>query len=486
MIRLMEGIVVVMVRRTIGSRVPARARRWIYAILVASVAGGILWLCRLWYLHAEASTAVDRPILALSAVLGMFVIGGLSVLLAEAARDKSGRVEAVLSTLPLSRRAIAGIAWTPTVALACACVVVSLPPAGCVLVGLGYPVGEAFALVASSLAIGLFVGVGALCGSYLLLRSSRWNAARYPIAMVVWISAAAALVAESFLLLAQPGSFASVVQLLPLVAADAATGTAVTAPLGFACAACALAAGAAFVLVIARSTDQGHGRTVWLTWGGGSPFVRPVADLLYVVRDATSLANIVGAFLANVTLVVIAWHLPGLLRPQAVPAIEVVIAVFVASPLRGLRGVFPARLPPQQLIGLPVTSWVTSQAIVTIAVATFVAAPGLALIALPGVAPLSALAGLAESSALALVVAALCGWTVPVSGDNALGQIVMTVVCSVLLVSALTFVVPVLAALVVPVRLGIVLGLVVATFLLARAVEGRRWGVPMIEGKVGL
>ncbi|NEM90863.1 hypothetical protein [Galbitalea soli] len=430
MIRLLAGAADLLLRRVTGSPL-RRTRR--YSILVVAVlcgSGISLGSSVAATQHYGGHRGVDSYLLPPAMAIVLALAAGLLVILAEAVRDKSGRLEGALSALPLGRRHIAIVVWAPVVTLLAGVGMLMIPPAISALVALGQPLGSAIRGVVASLSFGIFLGGVSLAVSHFLLRSGRWNGVRYPVAMMLWIVLGVVDIGYSLGALADSDPSGVGLLVMPLLITELARGTSFSIPLTMLCVVLALGALALLATSLSGAGASGRAGRVRLRWRAGDQLSRVVAETLYYLREPTTAANVISAFLVGVSVAVVMWLLPPRLATQLLVPALYGIALFAAAPVRVLRGVFPRRHPPQQLIGMSARSWTRTQWSAALLLVALAAVPAIAAIVLPQPNRPESILTFVSAISLSTACALVAGWVAPVQLDNALGQVIATVLTS--------------------------------------------------------
>lgn len=373
------------------------------------------------YQGAAAADPTERLFSALISLAVSYVIVGPIVLAAEGARDRTGRFTGALASLPISGRRVHLLVWAPTLLLVLMMSALLFPPAVASLLGAGLSLADALAYAGAAMSLGVGSAAAAIVTVSLILRGNKWSVVRAPVSYLAWAAIAVVEIAASIGVLSGgdvPGWL-----LFPRMVADLAEGVVLDAVVGTASVGVGAVAVASLLLLSAERFETiSHGRVI-VRWGSGLCRGRIVGELLYAFRDASTAANVSSALLLSWGVLALVYRLPESTHQQALPWAVSAILLCAGAGARGLRGVFPARRTPQQLIGVGLANWFTSQTLISCLVVSLVGVPA---VLLPGAISshgIPLLVSLMLSTASCTVV---CGWVLVVRNENAMGQVLAT------------------------------------------------------------
>lgn len=401
----------------------ANRPRWRVPIYLGLLAAGVIASAGLAIRNLQEMLALDpvsRSFAVVIAVAVGSVLAGPVVLTAELARDKSGQFRAALAALPLTRRSIHLLVWGPVLLLIALILVLLLPPTFATLLGAGLAPVDAALYACLSLALGAGSAALAVLVVSVLLAGPRWNIVRAPVCYLAWIALVVAQLLVTVDTLLGNDTPARHWLLLPDLVEQAGRGVSPSPATTVAIVAVSVAIAAGLLFGVGDRVDVPARRRVRLAWSGHHRFA---GELLYAVRDANTLTNLVSCVLLDVGALCLVLQLPDAALAQAVPLAMIVILLTAGIPARGVRGTFPSARTVQQTIGMRAGPWVAGQ---QGAGAVLFVVAGAPAILLPGIVwPQGALELLALALAI-LACATAFGWLIVVRNDNPLGQVLMT------------------------------------------------------------
>ncbi len=394
--------------------------------LRAPVYGGILglgttasaWFSVTGYRDAVAAAPTEASFTDLIAVAIGFLTAGPVMLLVDGARDRSRRFQRSVASLPLSARRLSLLVWAPPALFGAAVIVWLTVPTFFTFLGSGLSAIESLAVTLVPLVIGASVALLAMTAAALALRGARWDVVRPPVAYLLWtVLVILEFVVCGAVLEGRDDPLAPWLLLPRVVASVAAAEPLDPASL--------LAAPAVLVGAIAIAWLAGRGgsadlrqRPLRLEWRGRS---RLVGELLLVLRDPNALANILSALVLCTVAALVMNRLPEALQVGAFRVGAAIVCLCAAVPIRGIRGIHPARVTTAQLLGMGVVGWMLRQFAIAALIFCALTVP---LWFLPGVEQPTSLAIACGMALTALGCSVLIGAVLLVRADDSVGQVV--------------------------------------------------------------
>lgn len=416
---LLPGALSLMLRRLTHTQRVRWPRRVLYA------GGGIALLSVLTaatvavYANPPTNTltiSLYRPVV----VMILPVVAGLAVIVMEGSRDRSGEVQRALECLPVRRRDAALLVRLPSLILAGIVIAAPLPLATAALMSVGGAVAASMVTVLAAEGVGLVCVALPYWIAAHAMRSARWDAIRFPVVLVLWVLVLGwqywlvfdTLIARQGV----PPAWAPLARTLV-----ESLGQGLTPGAGLIGGALGLAAALAIGVRFASADQSEPERFIRWEWRAGRKRGRFRGELRYALRDPAVCANATVGLLTSFLVVVGFQALPPDVQPTLQGLALTLVGVFAATAARGVRGIYPARVPPQRLLGLSAASWAASTAAVVLTLAGVVFFPVLAVIALSSDGITTAMLA-AGAYLLCGAFAIVTGAVAPVSSTNVLGQ----------------------------------------------------------------
>jgi hypothetical protein len=363
-----------------------------------------------------------RGALAAVVLLMLFFAAGPVLLLTESIRSAGSRIQAVLSSLPLTGREITLLMWLPTFIVSVLLLALLWLPGAAAVSGLKFStnvsvVGALLALLSGYSFAGFIIVLVRV-----LLSRGTWSQVQYPVMVLGWMGVTALEIWRAGTPFASPnlqlGDYLLLIPwLLRQTTLDFIPGLEVWVV--------AVATVVAIGLLVWSTSLPSEGKHVAVLWQW-SPRWRPsliTLELTRILRARHLVANLVGAELIIVGTCIGLWRLPLELRPFIqVPLIEFMMLT-TGLPLLAIRGLTPGRTPVPLLLGYSPARWATSQIVAGVFLGVAAAAPGILGFAALGVAPATIAQYAIPTIVAASGVAIALGWSVPASADNPIGQI---------------------------------------------------------------
>ncbi|HEU4850312.1 MAG TPA: hypothetical protein VFS93_07870 [Terrimesophilobacter sp.] len=425
MIRLLVRTTDLLLRKLTHTANHPRARLPVYLGLLAGglVASG--WFTIRNYVDMVGAPPAEQLFAALIAVAIGYVMAGPVVLTAELTRDRSGRFEAALAPLPLTRQSTHVLVWGPVLLLIALILVLLLPPSIATLRGAGLPLVDAVSYAGVSLALGTGTAALSVLVVSLVLAGGKWKVVRAPVCFLVWAAIIVVQIVVAVNVLMGEDIPLRFWLLFPEILRDLSEGAGldpVIAIAGFTVSVIIVLG--LFFISGERFRTVAHGK-ILVSWTVRFRRNRLVGELLYALREANILANLVTCALLTGGALYLAHRLPQQMHHQLLPLAMTFILLCAGIPSRGLRGTFPGRVTPQQAMGMTAGSWFVTQNVVALALFLLVGAPAAFL---PGAASGSAVMLLLALAIAVFTCSTVSGWLLVVRNENSLGQVLITLV----------------------------------------------------------
>jgi hypothetical protein len=372
----------------------------------------------------ESSEAVGYAMLIPMADV---LLAGIALMVGDALRDKSGKTENALFTLPLAKREVAVVVWAPTALVSSGVLLFGLLPSCVALTGFGVPFPKAISEIASAYAVGLTLASVSHILAYGLMRGPRWDSVRFPVASLIWLALLLFSFWGSYRTLFLEGNGAWLFLLLPLLLLDLLVGE---IPISHITILSCLAAVSCLFVVMVASSQMFSRRERYINrpWKGRGGWLGRVAgELRYTLRNVSATANILVSLISSGALVICVKALPGTFREPVAELGLYLVVLLGCAPVRTFRSLFPLRVPIQRIIGMSPTSWVLSQQLMAAIVSALATAPAIALLFDIRVDGSEGLAILFSAWCAGLALANLLGILIVVGSDNAVGQAIASV-----------------------------------------------------------
>jgi hypothetical protein len=422
---LIVGMTDYYLRRLVGPRIPARARRPLFVlaiIVLGCVSLGGAWLISGSIRNGVGTTGILLPVIALFG----FLIAGPVILAAEGVRDKSGAIERLLASLPLRSWEIRVIVWSPLVLSAILMEVLLVPPVFAAFAGSGLNAADSWSLTWSVIAGGVTAACLALEVAYGLLRGPRWAALRTPSAALIWMGIAVATTWASVQSIAFNGRPP---ELLPIsvVVADSAAGESLPWQL-VAEISIVFAVSLALLLPVMSDRRGGEDRPVRVRWSGPVSGSRVIGEFLYAFRFEALVGNLIAAIVINVVMTIAFLQLDARTAATLLVPFCGFVCVSASVAARLPRPIYAVRRTPAQLLGVSLRGWVISQTGVGATCFALAAAPVVVYLIHSSPSQWATIVGLLLCS---FGIGHMSSWLVVTPLDNALAQLVAGLVTTV-------------------------------------------------------
>ena len=414
---LLASTVDLFLRRLTHTASRPRLRAPLYAgiLLIGTVASVLLSISG--YRGARESSATEASFSNLIALAVAFVTAGPVILLVDGARDRSRQFQRCLASLPLSGRQLSALVWGPPALFGAVVIAWLTPPTLFTLLGSGMAPAEALTFTLLPLGLGAAVALLALTCSTLVLRGARWDVVRPPVAYLLWVALVVVEFVASFDSLQRRDDALVPWLLFPKIASALANGRDVE-PIVMVISAGLIAGSVALAWMGSRErAGAPRQRSVRLAWRGRS---RLLGELVYLLRDPSTMANILSAAVLCWVAALLMNRLPPELQHTGFRAAATLVCLCAAVPCRGIRGIHTTRAPAAQLLGMSAVGWVSRQIVAAAAVFVGVSLP---LWFLPGIGAARSVALAVAVALSALACAVFVGAILVVRPDNSLGQV---------------------------------------------------------------
>jgi len=415
----------------------------------------------------------------------VYALAGPAILLAEGSRGSLTHVERVLETLPLARPTVRRILWLPPVLTSTVLMSLILPPAVASLVASNIPFTSALLSVTSAAATSAGFALLVLAASKLIVRGARWSAVQYPAALI------ASLIGAIY-------SLSSVVRLddaptptdyvlgFPLVFDEILRRNAVPIGLGIATTVLGVTFSIVSLMVIFRTPAEASRSDRLIGWRISSTPDLRMGEILYLIRNAGLVANLLASFVLNCATVVLLMSLDRAQGRQLVGPVLSALPFMAGLPVRMTRGVYRRVWPQPELAGASLSSWTSRLCLAEVVFFLFGISPGLAVLARADL--LRAVDGsvVAISAIGCAAVGIGLSWAIPSTTDDATSQVVAAWIY-VVLASLTLLVLNNLAEWHTLAALAVSMTLLALSVLISRMVERSRWqpGVAVLRQDPG-
>lgn len=393
----------------------------VIAAIAATVAAAV-WVAGQFGPIVKQTPQFRGPLAAV-VVLLLFFASGPVLLLTESIRGSGSRIQAVLSSLPLTGREITLLMWVPTFAVSLLLVFLLWLPGTAAISGLRFPLGTS--LIAALIALFSGYSLAALIIAFvrLLLARGGWSGVQFPVMILGWMAITGLEIWRAGTPFAgpslQPGDYAL---LVPWLLRETVSQSISLALVG----AVAVATIVGIALLVWSASLPTEGRFVNVLWLWSRTW-RPryiTLELTRFLRSRNLVANLIGAEMIILGTSLALWKLPLPLRPFIDKPLLAFMAMTAALPLLAIRGLSRGRAPLPLLLGFDPVDWTATQVVAGVCLAAAAVVPGVIAFAVLGVPPATIAGYVLPNLVAGCGVAVALGWSVPASSDNPVAQIV--------------------------------------------------------------
>lgn len=392
------------------------------ALAVTAAVGAAVWAGGQFTAVMEQSSQF-RGALAATVLLLLFFAAGPVLLLTESIRSSGSRIQAVLSSLPLTGREITLLMWLPTFAVSLLLLALLWLPGASAIASLRYPAVESGVSALLALLSGYALAALIIAAVRGLLARGQWSSVQYPVMVLAWMGVTALEIWRAGTPFAspdlQPGDYVLVV---PWLLRDTAHGSISAALTGLVVAAALVTV----ALLVWSASLPSEGKFAGVLWRWSRRW-RPrfvSLELTRYLRSRHLVANLIGAEMIILGTAIALWKLPLPLRSFVDTPLLAFMAMTASLPLLAIRGLTRGRFPLPLLLGFSPVRWTATQLVAGVGLAVAATVPGVIAFLALGV-PASTIAVYAVPNLVAACGVALAlGWSVPASSDNPVGQIV--------------------------------------------------------------
>lgn len=364
-----------------------------------------------------------RGALAAVVILLLFFASGPVLLLTESIRSSGSRIQAVLSSLPLTGREITLLMWLPTFTVSILLLVLLWMPGAAAISGLRLPLDQSLVAALLALLTGYSLAALIIAAVRLLLSRGTWAGVQYPVMVLGWLAITGLEIWRAGTPFAgpslQPGDYAL---LVPWLLQQTVAQSFSAALIGTVAAATLVTIG----LLVWSASLPSEGRFVTVLWVWSRRW-RPrfvTLELTRFLRSRQLVANLIGAEMLILGISIALWRLPLPLRPFIDKPLLAFMAMTASLPLLAIRGLTRGRAPLALLLGFGPVGWTATQLVAGVGLAIAAVVPGVIAFGVLGV-PAATIAGYVVPNLVAACgVAIALGWSVPASSDNPIAQIV--------------------------------------------------------------